>query len=51
MGQQPEAELNPYATIIVNEARRRGIAIEVLDAEDGYFAWCSAGAGLSVARV
>jgi len=38
MGQQPEAELNPYATIIVNEARRRGIAIEVLDAEDGYFA-------------
>ncbi|RKT45933.1 N-acetylglutaminylglutamine synthetase [Thiocapsa rosea] len=38
MGQQPEAKLNPYATIIVNEARRRGIAIEVLDAEGGYFA-------------
>lgn len=38
IGQQPEAKLNPYATIIVNEARRRGIAIEVLDAEGGYFA-------------
>jgi GNAT-family acetyltransferase (TIGR03103 family) len=38
MGQQPETKLNPYATIIVNEARRRGIAIEVLDAEGGYFA-------------
>lgn len=29
--------LNPYATIIVDEARRRGIAVEVLDAEGGYF--------------
>lgn len=38
MGRQPEARLNPYATIIVNEARRRGIGIEVLDAEAGYFA-------------
>lgn len=38
MGRQPEANLNPYATIIVNEARRRGIGIEVLDAEAGYFA-------------
>ncbi|MGA7980511.1 MAG: N-acetylglutaminylglutamine synthetase [Chromatiaceae bacterium] len=38
MGRQPEAALNPYATIIVNEARRRGIGIEVLDAEAGYFA-------------
>jgi GNAT-family acetyltransferase (TIGR03103 family) len=38
MGQQPEAKLNPYATIIVNEARRRGIGIEVLDPEAGYFA-------------
>ncbi|MGE0255044.1 MAG: N-acetylglutaminylglutamine synthetase [Alphaproteobacteria bacterium] len=29
--------LNPYATIIVDEARRRGIAVDVLDAEGGYF--------------
>jgi GNAT-family acetyltransferase (TIGR03103 family) len=34
----PEDALNPYAKIIVNEARRRGIGIEVLDAEYGYFA-------------
>jgi GNAT-family acetyltransferase (TIGR03103 family) len=38
MGRQPEADLNPYATIIVNEARRRGIGVEVIDAEAGYFA-------------
>ncbi len=38
IGKQPEADLNPYATIIVNEARRRGIGVEVLDAEGGYFA-------------
>ncbi|ESQ13228.1 MAG: N-acetylglutaminylglutamine synthetase [Thiohalocapsa sp. PB-PSB1] len=38
IGQQPEAKLNPYAAIIVNEARRRGIGIEVVDAEGGYFA-------------
>ena len=34
----PEAELNPYATIIIREARRRGIGVEVLDAEAAYFA-------------
>ena len=33
----PDAELNPYARIIIKEARRRGIAVEVLDAEEGYF--------------
>ncbi|HET7307989.1 MAG TPA: N-acetylglutaminylglutamine synthetase [Gammaproteobacteria bacterium] len=38
IGPQPEEQLNPYATIIVNEARRRGIAVEVIDAEGGYFA-------------
>ncbi len=38
IGPTPEAELNPYAAIIVNEARRRGIGIEVLDAAAGYFA-------------
>ncbi len=34
----PEADLNPYAAILVREARRRGIAVEVLDQEAGYFA-------------
>jgi GNAT-family acetyltransferase (TIGR03103 family) len=29
--------LNIYARIIVNEARRRGIEVEILDAESGYF--------------
>lgn len=29
--------LNPYARIIVDEARRRGIMVEVIDAENGYF--------------
>lgn len=36
-GPAPEAELNPYAKIIVDEARRRGVMVEVLDAEGGYF--------------
>ncbi|SDB53314.1 GNAT-family acetyltransferase TIGR03103 [Bauldia litoralis] len=30
-------KLNPYATIIIDEARRRGIAVEVTDAEGGFF--------------
>ena len=29
--------LNPYAKIIVDEARRRGIGVEVTDAEGGFF--------------
>jgi GNAT-family acetyltransferase (TIGR03103 family) len=29
--------LNPYARIIMREAQKRGIYVEVLDAEDGYF--------------
>ncbi|GMU20142.1 MAG: GNAT family N-acetyltransferase [Phycisphaerae bacterium] len=33
----PEEKLNPYATIIVDEARQRGIAVEVLDAGAGFF--------------
>jgi len=32
-----EEKLNPYSMIIINEARRRGIGISVLDAEYGYF--------------
>lgn len=37
IAQQPDAALNPYAAIIVREARRRGIAVHVLDAEHAYF--------------
>jgi GNAT-family acetyltransferase (TIGR03103 family) len=34
----PDEKLNPYAEIIIREARRRGIAVEVLDDEAAYFA-------------
>ena len=37
IGPGPEAELNPYARIIVDEARRRGIEVRVDDAEGGLF--------------
>ncbi len=49
MGPPPEdeARLNPYAMIIINEARRRGIACEVQDAEAGFF--CLTAGGRSVA--
>lgn len=36
-GPQPDEGLNPYARIIVDEARRRGIQVEVIDAEGGFF--------------
>ena len=36
-GPAPESGLNPYARIIVEEARRRGIGVEVIDAEGGLF--------------
>ncbi|WP_445682078.1 N-acetylglutaminylglutamine synthetase [Radicibacter daui] len=32
-----EQELNPYAGIIVKEARRRGIQVDIIDAEGGFF--------------
>ena len=37
IGPGPEAELNPYARIITDEARRRGIEVQVADAEAGLF--------------
>jgi len=37
IGPDVEQDLNPYARIIVDEARRRGIAVDVLDAEKGFF--------------
>ncbi|WP_051328870.1 N-acetylglutaminylglutamine synthetase [Geminicoccus roseus] len=36
-GPSLEADLNPYARIIVDEARRRGIDVSVTDAEGGFF--------------
>ncbi|WP_433956534.1 N-acetylglutaminylglutamine synthetase [Brevundimonas diminuta] len=36
-GPTDDEDLNPYARLIVNEARRRGIATEVIDAEGGLF--------------
>ncbi|MGC2855202.1 N-acetylglutaminylglutamine synthetase [Novispirillum sp. DQ9] len=37
IGPVPEAALNPYARIIVDEARRRGIQVQVVDEQEGYF--------------
>jgi GNAT-family acetyltransferase (TIGR03103 family) len=37
IGTQPQQKLNPYARIITREAQRRGIGVEVLDAEAGFF--------------
>lgn len=38
VAEAPDSELNPYARIITDEARRRGITVDVIDAEAGYFA-------------
>ncbi len=37
IGPEPGAALNPYAKIIIKEARRRGIQAEVIDAQAAYF--------------
>ncbi len=37
LGPELDEQLNPYARIIVDEARSRGISVEILDAEEGYF--------------
>lgn len=37
IGPDPEEDLNVYARLITKEARRRGIGVEVLDAEGGFF--------------
>ncbi len=36
-GGEQDSDLNPYARIIVKEARRRGIHVDILDAEGGFF--------------
>lgn len=43
LGPDPEGRLNIYAKIITDEARRRGIGVAVLDAENGYFNLCLGG--------
>lgn len=37
IGERPQEKLNPYAKIIVQEALRRGVNVNVLDAEAGFF--------------
>ena len=37
IGTDTGEELNPYARIIIREAQRRGIYVEILDAEGSYF--------------
>lgn len=37
VGLTEDSELNPYAQIIVDEALRRGIAVKIEDAENGFF--------------
>lgn len=37
IGPSPDGNLNVYARIIIDEARRRGIAVEIEDAEAGIF--------------
>ncbi|MBF0379588.1 MAG: N-acetylglutaminylglutamine synthetase [Magnetococcales bacterium] len=36
-GPQPEDQLNIYSRIIVDEAKRRGILVDIIDAVNGYF--------------
>ena len=43
LGPEPEEGLNPYARLIVDEARRRGIGVEIIDAEGGFFRLVSGG--------
>ncbi len=47
VGRQPDTKLNPYARIIVDEALKRGISVDVQDAEYGYFSLHSGGRRIS----
>ena len=47
IGPRVEGRLNPYAQIIVNEARRRGIGVEIEDEEGGFFALSLGGRTIS----
>ncbi|MEJ2057570.1 MAG: sugar-transfer associated ATP-grasp domain-containing protein, partial [Desulfofustis sp.] len=37
VGPESEAQVNVYGKIIIDEARRRGIGVEISDAENGFF--------------
>jgi GNAT-family acetyltransferase (TIGR03103 family) len=43
LGPGPEEDFNPYARIIIAEAQRRGIEVQVDDAANGLFTLCLAG--------
>ncbi len=43
VGHDPAKDMNPYARIIINEARRRGIGVDVIDPEGGLFQLSSGG--------
>lgn len=47
VGPGPETQLNVYARIIVDEARRRGIATDINDAEGGFFTLTLGGRSIS----
>ena len=51
VGEQTETELNPYAKIIVNEALRRGIHVEVNDAANGFFRLSHGGRSVRLPRI
>jgi GNAT-family acetyltransferase (TIGR03103 family) len=42
-GHDPAKQMNPYARIIIDEARLRGIGVDVIDAEGGLFELSSGG--------
>ncbi|WP_166039050.1 N-acetylglutaminylglutamine synthetase [Sphingosinicella sp. YJ22] len=42
-GHDPAKDMNPYARIIIDEARRRGVGIEVIDSAGGLFRLHSGG--------
>lgn len=44
---EPDEDLNPYAMIIINEARRRGIRVDILDATDDYFRLSKGGTSIT----
>lgn len=46
LGPELDEQLNPYARIIVDEARSRGIGVEVLDGDEGYFRLYRGGKGI-----
>ncbi len=46
IGHPPETQMNPYAQIIIDEARRRGIGVDIIDEESGYFSLAFGGRSL-----